>query len=92
MQHSFLFYNIKNVQNELIAYTLEDCLYWKIDKYVNISFIYEEVKDLYCEDNGKSSIDPVALFKLVFIEELDALKSIRTTCDKIKVAVEYIYF
>ena len=63
----------ENIQNELILFTLEDLvpedsLYRKIDKYIDFSFIYDEVKDLYCEDNGRPSIDPVVLFKLVLIE------------------------
>ena len=87
----------KNVQNELILYTLEDLvpedsLYRKIDKYIDFNFIYEEVKKLYCEDNGRPSIDPVVLFKLVFIQALDGLKSMRKTCEKIKVDVEYRWF
>ena len=87
----------KNVQNELILYTLEDLvpensLYRKIDKYIDFNFIYDEVKDLYSQDNGRPSIDPVVLFKLVFIQALDGLKSMRKTCEKIKVDVEYRWF
>ena len=87
----------ENIQNELILYTMEqlvpeDSLYRKIDKYIDFSFIYDEVKDLYCEDNGRPSIDPVVLFKLVFIEALDGLKSMRKTCEKIKVDAEYRWF
>ena len=87
----------ENVQSELILYTMEDLvpedsLFRKIDKYINFSFIYDEVKDLYCEDNGRPSIDPVVLFKLVFIEALDGLKSMRKTCEKIKVDAEYRWF
>ena len=86
-----------NVQNELILRTMEDLvpqdsLFRKIDKYIDFSFIYDEVKDLYCEDNGRPSIDPVVLFKLVFIEALDGLKSMRKTCEKIKVDAEYRWF
>lgn len=87
----------ENIQNELILYTMEDLvpensLYRKIDKYIDFSFIYDEVKDLYCSDNGRPSIDPVVLFKLVFIEALDGLKSMRKTCEKIKVDAEYRWF
>ena len=87
----------ENVQNQLILYTMEqlvpqDSLYRKIDKYIDFSFIYDEVKDLYCADNGRPSIDPVVLFKLVFIEALDGLKSMRKTCEKIKVDAEYRWF
>ena len=62
----------ENIQNEFILKTMEelvpeDSLFRKIDKYIDFSFIYDEVKHLYCEDNGRPSIDPVVLFKLVFI-------------------------
>ena len=87
----------ENIQNELILRTMEDLvpqdsLFRKIDKYIDFSFIYDEVKDLYCEDNGSPSIDPILLFKLVFIEALDGLKSMRKTCEKIKVDAEYRWF
>ncbi len=88
---------IENVQSEIILYTLEDLvpqnsLFRKIDKYIDFTFIYDKVKDLYCEDNGRPSIDPVVLFKLVFIQALDGLKSMRKTCEKIKVDLEYRWF
>ena len=87
----------ENIQEEIIMYTMEqlvpeDSLYRKIDKYIDFSFIYDKVKHLYCEDNGRPSIDPVVLFKLVFIEALDGLKSMRKTCEKIKVDAEYRWF
>ena len=87
----------ENIQNELILFTLEDLvpqdsLFRKIDQYIDFSFIYDEVKDLYCENNGRPSIDPVVLFKLVFIQALDGLKSMRKTCEKIKVDIEYRWF
>lgn len=87
----------ENIQNQMILYTMEelvpqDSLFRKIDKCIDFSFIYEEVKDLYCLVNGRPSIDPVVLFKLVFIETLDGLKSMRKTCEKIKVDAEYRWF
>ena len=42
----------------------------KIDAAVNFTRIYEMVEDLYCEDNGRPSCDPVVLFKLVVIQHL----------------------
>jgi len=86
----------KNVQSEMILYTLEDLvpeesLFRKIDKYIDFTFIYDEVKDLYSENNGRPS-DPVVLFKLVFIQAIDGLKSMRKTCEKVKVDLEYRWF
>ena len=42
----------------------------KIDAAVNFARIYDLVEDLYCEDNGRPSCDPVVLFKLVLIQHL----------------------
>lgn len=87
----------KNIQSEILMTTMEeivpkDSLFRKIDKYIDFTFIYEEVKDLYSKDNGRPSIDPVVLFKLVFIQALDGIKSMRKTCEKIKVDAEYRWF
>lgn len=87
----------KNIQSEIIMTTMEeivpeDSLFRKIDKYIDFTFIYEKVKDLYCENNGRPGIDPVVLFKIVFIQALDGIKSMRQTCKKIKVDAEYRWF
>ena len=90
--------NIKEYeQSEMILYPMdelvpENSLFRKIDACIDFTFIYEEVKDLYCCTNGRPSIDPVVLFKLVFIEALEGLKSMRKTCEKIKVDSEYRWF
>ena len=87
----------KNIQSEILMTTMEelvpeDSLFRKIDKYIDFTFIYDEVKDLYCKDNGRPSIDPVVLFKIVFIQALDGIKSMRQTCKKIIVDAEYRWF
>ena len=87
----------RNIQSEILTTTMEeivpeDSLFRKIDKYIDFTFIYDKVKDLYCDNNGRPSIDPVVLFKIVFIQALDGLKSMRQTCKKIKVDAEYRWF
>ena len=41
-------------------------IFRKIDKYVDFDFIYELVEDKYSLDNGRPSIDPVVLIKILF--------------------------
>lgn len=87
----------KNIQSEILMTTMEeivpeDSLFRKVDKYIDFTFIYDKVKDLYCSDNGRPSIDPVVLFKIVFIQALEGIKSMRQTCKKIKVDAEYRWF
>ncbi len=36
----------------------------QISKAVDFSKIYEFVEELYCDDNGRPSIDPIVLFKM----------------------------
>lgn len=92
-----MFNKVENIQSEIIMYSLEDLvpedsLYRKIDKYIDFTFIYEKVENLYCHDNGRNCVDPVILFKLVFIQVIDGIKSMRKTCEKIKVDLEYRCF
>ena len=47
----------------------------KIDAAVDFTRLYEMVEPLYCEDNGRPSIDPVVLFKMVLIQHLYGLPS-----------------
>ena len=87
----------KNIQSEILITTMEelvpeDSLFRKIDKYIDFTFIYDLVKPYYCKDNGKYSLDPVVLFKLVFIQTIDGIKSMRQLCKKIKVDAEYRWF
>jgi len=45
----------------------KDHLLRKIAKTIEFDFIYEKVQDLYCADNGRPAVDPVMLFKMLFI-------------------------
>lgn len=64
----------------------------KIDEIVDFNFIYDLVKDLYCEDNGRPSIDPVVLFKIAFLQYYFGIKSMRRTIEEIEVNVAYRWF
>jgi transposase len=64
----------------------------KIDKAVNLSHIYEFVEELYCEDNGRPSVDPVVLFKIVLIQHLYGIPSLRRTMQEIDMNIAYRWF
>jgi transposase len=63
-----------------------------IDERIDFQFIYEEVKDLYCENNGRPSIDPVVLIKLIMIQALYGIRSMRQTIQDVEVNVAYRWF
>ncbi len=62
----------------------EEHLLRKIDKAVDFSRLYEMVEPLYCEDNGRPSVDPVVLFKMVLIQHLYGLPSLRRTAEEVR--------
>ena len=57
----------------------EDHLVRKIEQAIDFDFIYDLVKDTYCLDNGRPSIDPVVLIKMVFVQYLFGIRSMRQT-------------
>jgi len=69
-----------------------DHLVRKIDRAIDFSFIYDLVEDLYCEDNGRPSIDPVVLIKIVLIQCLFGIRSMRQTIREIETNVAYRWF
>ena len=70
----------------------EDHLLRKIDRTIDFSFIREKVKDLYSQDNGRPSVDPVVLFKMLFIGYLFGIRSERQLIKEIEVNVAYRWF
>lgn len=69
-----------------------DHLLREIDSAVDFNHIYDIVEDLYCADNGRPSIDPVVIFKMVLIQHLYGLPSLRRTVEEIKMNVAYRWF
>ena len=48
-----------------------DNKYRLIDELIDFSFIYDELKDKYCLDNGRKAADPIMLFKYLMIKVID---------------------
>lgn len=64
----------------------------KIDNTMKFDFVYDLVKDKYSEDTGRPSIDPVILIKMVLIQHLFGIRSLRQTSREIQVNVAYRWF
>lgn len=70
----------------------QDHLLRKIDAAVNWERLYEMVEPLYSEDNGRPSIDPVVLVKIVLIQHLYGLPSLRRTAEEVYLNNAYRWF
>lgn len=70
----------------------QDHLVRKIDQAIDFDFIYDLVKDHYSSDSGRPSVDPVVLIKMVLIQYLFDIRSMRQTIKEIETNVAYRWF
>ena len=70
----------------------KDHLLRRIDAAIDFTKIYEFVKDLYSEDTGRPSGDPVVLFKIVLIQHIYGIPSLRRTLEDIRMNLAYRWF
>ena len=88
--------NIEN-RNQIEFVSLEqmvpvDHLLRQIDVAIDFDKIYEFVGDLYCKDNDCLSIDPVILFKIVLIQHIYGICSLRRTLEELGMNMAYRWF
>ncbi len=84
-------------QTALEMVTLEglvpkDHLLRKIDAVIDFCFIHDLVAELYCPDNGRPALDPVLMFKALFIGYLFGVRSERQLVREIEVNLAYRWF
>jgi len=64
----------------------------KVDRAVDFGRIYEIVEPLYSKDEGRPSVDPVVLFKLVLLQHLEGISSLRGTLRRAETDIAYRWF
>lgn len=82
-----------NIQwTDLDGLVPEEHLLRKIDKVIDFDDIYDMVEHLYCNDNGRPAVDPVILVKIVLIQHIFGIKSLRQTVKEIDMNIAYRWF
>ena len=87
----------KDARSEAIIVDLEalvpqDHLLRKIEKVMDYEWLYERLDPYYCHDNGRPGTDPVVLIKMVLIQHLFGIPSLRQTHREIQVNLAYRWF
>lgn len=67
----------------------KDHLLRLLDQHIRFDFTREATQHLYCENNGRPAIDPVVLFKMLFIGYLFGIRSERRLVKEFQVNVAY---
>lgn len=82
---------MEEAEISLEALVLKNHLVRKIDKSLSFDFIYPIVESAY-STIGRPSVDPVVLVKLVFIQYLFGIRSMRLTIKEVETNLAYRWF
>ena len=77
---------------DLDALVPKEHLLRKIEKVMDYDWLYERLDPYYCHDNGRPGTDPVVLIKMVLIQHLFGIPSLRQTYREIQDTLSYRWF
>ena len=64
----------------------------RLDAVLDLSFIHEAVRDLYCPDNGRPSIDPEVVMRLFILQAIKGIRSVRELMNTVEENLAYRWF
>lgn len=68
-----------------------DNLLRKINELIDFSFIYDEILDKYCSNNGRNAIDPIRMFKYLLLKSIFDLSDVDIV-ERSKYDMSFKYF
>ena len=80
------------VMVDIDALVPQDHLLRKIERVMDYDWLYERLDPYYCHDNGRPGTDPVVLIKMVLIQHLYGIPSLRQTYQRIQDTLSYRWF
>lgn len=63
----------------------------KVNELVDFSFVYEELKENYCLDNGRNAVNPIRMFKYLFLKVMNDLSDVDVV-ERSKYDMSFKYF
>jgi len=64
----------------------------RLNKVLDLEFVHESVRDKYCPDNGRPSIDPEVVIRLFLLQALYGYTSVRGLMREVQVNLAYRWF
>jgi transposase len=64
----------------------------KLNRVLDLSFVHEAVRDRYCQDNGRPSIDPEVVLRLFMLQAIEGIRSVRELMTEVQVNLAYRWF
>lgn len=76
----------------LESFIPEDHNLRRLDRVLDLGFVHERVRDSYCQDNGRPSIDPEVIIRLFLIQAIDGIVHVRELMRQVQVNLAYRWF
>lgn len=64
----------------------------RLDRVLDLSFVHESVRDRYCQNNGRPSIDPEVLLRLFLLQAVEGIPHVRDLMRQVAVNLAYRWF
>lgn len=92
-----MFNKKENIKDEIILMTLSELVptnhfLRKVAEAIDFKFIYDLTEEYYSHTLGRNCLDPVVLFKLVFLKDFYGIKSMRETIKRIETDAAFRWF
>jgi len=65
---------------------------WRLNRVLDLSFVHEALRDRYCQDNGRPSIDPEVIIRLFLIQAMARIPHVRELMREVQVNMAYRWF
>lgn len=70
----------------------EDHYLFRLNRVLDLSFVHDYVRDRYCQNNGRPSIDPEVIVRLFLIQAMDNISHVRELMRQVQVNLAYRWF
>lgn len=87
-QQSMTFSPFMELYNLIIP---ADNMLRKVNELIDFTFVYDELKNNYCHDNGRNAIDPIRMFKYLFLKSIHDLSDVDLV-ERTKYDMSFKYF
>jgi len=76
----------------LESFIPEDHPLRRLNRVLDLSFVHGAVREHYCQDNGRPSIDPEVIIRLFLIQAIDSIPHVRELMRQVQVNMAYRWF
>jgi transposase len=64
----------------------------RLHRVLDLGFVHEVVRDKYCQDNGRPSIDPEVVVRLFLLQAIEGIGQVRELLRQVQVNLAYRWF